>query len=175
MDIEHLEDNPITITAYDQYQNLAGEIEARDAAARAAFTPEERQSTPPDLPKEATLKFNKPNLVAAHQPAEEITPNNTPIDISIDPLHRKSPSPSKEYQYHLKTLEGTLTTDTDPNLIIAARMLTQGYDKYRIQFGLITSLSEPHKNCQYTKSILDQAAKLPEVQQALKNNKTINV
>lgn len=36
-------------TSRDLYRNTAGEIEARDAAARRTMTPEERKNTPPDL------------------------------------------------------------------------------------------------------------------------------
>ena len=42
-------------SANDLYRNTAGEIEARDAAARRSMTPEERKNTPPDLGGEETV------------------------------------------------------------------------------------------------------------------------
>ena len=41
--------------ANDLYRNTAGEIEARDTAARRSMTPEERKNTPPDLGGEETV------------------------------------------------------------------------------------------------------------------------
>lgn len=39
------------------YQNLAGEIEARDVSARMNLTPEQRLSTPPDLRPDAIVRY----------------------------------------------------------------------------------------------------------------------
>lgn len=41
------------------YQNLAGEIEARDVSARMNLTPEQRLATPPDLRSDSILRFLK--------------------------------------------------------------------------------------------------------------------
>jgi len=43
------------MTAYEQYENTAGEIEARDTAGRADLTAEERKKTPPRLGDENTV------------------------------------------------------------------------------------------------------------------------
>jgi hypothetical protein len=45
----------------EQYRNLAGEIEARDTAGRAALTGEQRQIVPPDLRGDAIVYFQDKN------------------------------------------------------------------------------------------------------------------
>ena len=50
------------MTAYEQYENTAGEIEARDTASRRDLTAEERKKTPPRLGDENTVFVEKTGI-----------------------------------------------------------------------------------------------------------------
>ena len=54
------------MTAYEQYENTAGEIEARDAAGRRNLTAEERKKTPPRLGDENTVFAEGGGISAEH-------------------------------------------------------------------------------------------------------------
>ena len=50
-------------TPFEQYQNLAGEIESSDVSARMNLTPEQRMATPPDLRSDAIVRYgNGPQM-----------------------------------------------------------------------------------------------------------------
>ena len=80
------------------YSRLAGEIEARDTAARMNFTPEQRMATPPDLRDNAIVRFgggtaaSTPNGRAWAKDAGSNTPNVAQAVTPSDPFAQ---SPSK--------------------------------------------------------------------------------
>lgn len=69
------------ISPEQQYFNLAGEIEARDTAARMNFTPEQRKATPPDLRDNAIVRFDQ----SGPNEASGLMGYNAPPRFSVDP------------------------------------------------------------------------------------------
>ena len=63
------------------YQDLAGEIEARDVSKRMNYTPEQRRATPPDLRDNAIVRFDQ----NAPQEAPGMMGYNAPPRFSVDP------------------------------------------------------------------------------------------
>lgn len=59
-DLEQKESIGLWSGGMDNYQRLAGEIEARDAANRRTWPMDLRQTMPPDLRKDAIIRYGKP-------------------------------------------------------------------------------------------------------------------
>lgn len=60
-EIKRIDATGVVVSPFEQYRNLAGEIEARDTAGRAALTGEQRQTVPPDLRNDAIVYFQDKN------------------------------------------------------------------------------------------------------------------
>ncbi|MEN9433509.1 MAG: hypothetical protein RLZZ422_1098, partial [Pseudomonadota bacterium] len=60
---EHLQNNPTLVTAYQQYERLAGEVEARNVQARQKLNAQQRVNTPVEITEDVprhlqTIRFN---------------------------------------------------------------------------------------------------------------------
>lgn len=91
-------DKHVDMTPKRAYDWLAGEIEARDTAARMNLTPEQRRATPPDLRDNAIVRFDGGQAASVPQSREwakdagSSTPNVAQAVAPSDPF---TPSPSR--------------------------------------------------------------------------------
>jgi hypothetical protein len=63
-----LQEDRKILSPNDQYQRLAGEVEARDTASRANLTPEQRRLTAPNMPDDAIVVWNGKEMAYTQQP-----------------------------------------------------------------------------------------------------------
>ena len=66
--IQRLKEDRKILSPYDQYENLAGEIEARNVSTRLHLTSVERRTTTPDLPANATVIFESSKAANQKEP-----------------------------------------------------------------------------------------------------------
>lgn len=168
--IHHLRENPIIISPYDQYNNLAGEIEARDAASRLNLTESQRTETPPNLPNDATIIFSANHHIAAN---EILAPQQSKIDAimnvapkpSILPQNHKDLNPIREYQNQAQKLLNNGHAVSTIDLPIVTSMIQKKYKPHEITKALTASPNITLKYKEQAKTIISEASKI-----AKKNN-----
>ncbi len=87
-------DKHVDMTPKRAYDWLAGEIEARDTAARMNLTPEQRKATPPDLRDNAIVRFDGGQSASVPQRREwaKDAGSNTPNVAQSMPLNQQDVS-----------------------------------------------------------------------------------
>ena len=163
MSVKDARENDRKRWAAEMYWNTAGEIEARDAAARRNMTAEERKNTPPDLGDENTVFAEGPETSYALRdkkiPTREELEAKAPI-VVVD-IREKANKSRHDQRTDIRTdedmkklmSEPVVNDDTEEPLFITGRSVTHSLsNKGQEQISMIRKLREVLKHAVLTHS-----------------------